>query len=186
MTKLLTSEEARQYLADKHDVHRSPDTFHRWHRKKILVADGFDGIKRRYHPDSLDAHAARITKISPVPSGIPLEEKPMTKDLTSRTFKNAGAEATEKRRNVEFGKGGRNRDVGEQNADTQRQGRTGHQTNQRGAGAAFTEGGPAVPGKRSSIGISAPARSGRTGNVDGEAANRSRGPRRDKTRDYGK
>jgi hypothetical protein len=112
------------------------------------------------------------------------KEMKKTQDLTSRTFKNA--EATEKRRNVEFGRGGKNRDVGEQNADTAQPGRTGHRDGQSGAGRKFGEGGGAVPGNKSSVGISAPAKAGRTGNVEGEAANSARGPRRDKTRDYGK
>jgi hypothetical protein len=140
----------------------------------------------------LDLFAAKYLRSNhSLTEGIPTPEEGNDKmskksDLTSRTFKNAGAEATEKRRNVEFGRGGKNKDVGEQNADTAQPGRTGHRDGQSGAGRKFGEGGGKVPGNKSSVGISAPAKAGRTGNVEGEAATSSRGPRRDKTRDYGK
>ena len=113
----------------------------------------------------------------------------MNRDLTTKKFHSggkAGAEDTEKRKDIAFGKGGRNKDVGEQNADVAQPGRTGHRDGQSNAGKKFGVGGPAVPGKKSAIGIAAEAAPSVTGNARGSAANSARGPRRDKTRDYGK
>jgi hypothetical protein len=187
--KFMSSDRAREYLERQHGISRSPATLDTWHRDGTLPAKK-DGRFRIYERSQLDDFAqSRFRGTSkPEEQGIP-EMKPTRKQtLANPRFgkSDAGAEDTETRRNVQHARGGRNRDVDEQNADTQRSGRTGHQTDQHGRGQQFTGGGGAVPGKRSSVGISAPARSGRTGNVDGEAANRSRGPRRDRTRDYGK
>jgi hypothetical protein len=186
--KYLNSEETRQYLALRHDLHRSPVTLSKMANDGRLPADKYDGRRRLHAVSSLDAFAARTMRpTTSQTEGIPV--MPTNKrDLTSPRFgkSSAGATDTEKRSPAALAKGGRNRDVSEQNADTARPGKTGHDTGSRGAGRQFTEGGGAVPGKRSAQGISAPSRSGRTGNVAGEAANRARGPRRDKTRDYAK
>ena len=101
----------------------------------------------------------------------------------------AGAQDSERRNDkaalAKGGRGGDKRMFDEQQAGTAASGRTG-KLDRRGPGEKFGGGGAAVPGKRSSVGISAPAVPSRTGNVAGEAANKSRGPLRDKTRDYGK
>lgn len=73
------------------------------------------------------------------------------------------ADATEKRRNVEFGRGGKNPDVGEQSADTARPGKTGKDA-ARGPGKLFVGGGRGrqhTPGAN----LANPARPGRTGVV---------------------
>jgi hypothetical protein len=102
-----------------------------------------------------------------------------TQDLTSRTFKNAGAEATEKRRNVEFGKGGKNKDVASgQAATVKSRGKTGVD-DVKGAGKQTALGGYGTPGNRSMIGVAAEAEPGRTGNARGSSTRRG-------TRDFTK
>jgi hypothetical protein len=195
--QLLSTREAQKYLAEKHNLQREMPTFHRWAQSGELPADSYQGRGRRYDPRSLDIQAARLTTRSndKLEAGIPVpadqhtktRNEKMSKD-TSKSFntRRTSAEASETRRAVPFGKGGKNRDVHTQNADTAAPGITGHKTSAKGAGKQFLEGGNAVPGKRSAQGVAAPARSGRTGNVTGEAANSARGPRRDRSRDYSK
>jgi hypothetical protein len=159
--KYLNSEETRQYLADRHNLHRSPVTLGKMANDGRLPADKFDGRRRLHAVSSIDAYAARQMR----PNVSETEGIPMGRDLRSKKFagSGAGAEATERRRNVEHARGGRNRDVDVQKADTQRGGRTGHDTGRSGAGRIAASGGWGSPGNKSRIGISADAEPGITG-----------------------
>jgi hypothetical protein len=191
--RYLSTSEMLNYLNTRHGVRRSHDWANKAAAKGKLVPDDYEGPYRRYSPRSVDVYVARkIRSNQPMKEGIPAPEEIGTetmsrKDLTSRTFAGIDAgQATLEKQKGDFLKDGRNRDVGEQNADVAQPGRTGHRDGQNNAGKKFAESGPAVPGNKSSVGISAPARAGRTGNTEGEAANASRGSRRSKTRDYSK
>jgi len=83
---------------------------------------------------------------------------------TRRTSVEASGTRNEK---AALAKGGRNKDVGEQNADTGTPGITGHKTAAKGAGKISALGGPGLKGNKSKIGQAAPAVEGRTGNAAG-------------------
>lgn len=72
----------------------------------------------------------------------------------------AGASRTEKTHNAEFGKGGRGKDVPEQNADTAAPGRVGKVNMTKGPGAKFTTGKgrmqPFTPAAPAAPGVTAP------------------------------
>jgi hypothetical protein len=184
----MSSEEALAYLADQHGVHRSPVTLAKMHYDGRLPADAHEGRFRRYSPRSIDAYVAReLTPTQNLKEGIPVMG---TKDLTTKKFHGggkAGAEDTERRTKLdanEGGKGAGKKMFGAQSAAVKTKGKTGpddeHDWSQ------FAAAGPKVPGRKSAQGISAPPRSGRTGNTDGAAANEARSPRRSRSRDYSK
>src|SRR5262245_4250700 len=105
--RYLSTSEMLNYLANRHGVRRSHDWAHKA-AKGRLAPDDYEGPYRRYSPHSVDAYVARTIRSKQLSEGIP-----MNRDLTTKKFHSggkAGAEDTEKRRNVEYGRGGKNRD----------------------------------------------------------------------------
>jgi hypothetical protein len=95
--------------------------------------------------------------------------------MQKQTKGDAGAEATEKRRNVTFSRGGKGKNqrmfgpqAAESQTDNDQAGHTADPTGPDDApGRKFAQPGYGTPGIRSRIGVAAPAEPGRTGNVHG-------------------
>ena len=138
MSEYLPSADALRYLQEKHGITRSHGTLHAWQRQGTLKADRYDGRFRTYMPETLDKFAEKHFRTSsPESEGIP-----MGRVSRRNSFGDAGATATERRNSkAPLAKGGRNADVGEQNADVQRPGHTGKTSNARGPGKQSTLGG---------------------------------------------
>jgi hypothetical protein len=166
----LSSEDARAYLHQQHGINRSAGTFDRWHSDGTLPASRRDSRFRQYSREHLDEFAQRHFRNStPDQEAIPMARVTRKNTFTNPRFgkSDAGAQDTERRSPAALAKGGQDRMFAEQNADTARPGKTGHDTVRKGAGKISALGGYGTPKGKSKVGEAGVAAPGRTGNATG-------------------